>query len=494
MALGLSNGAGWAVQGVDVSSHDHNLGGIDWRGVANTGVQFAYVKATEGSTYTNPHFHDDYNSAKAAGILTGAYTYARPDRRTPVQDADYFMQRAEWANDTQTLIPFLDLEWPYDPYRSQLGDCWGLNPTDMVNWIRAFVDRFYQLTGRNMMIYTNTYWWNPCTNNNTSFGANPLDLSSYTTNAPTALPAGWSKFAIWQYAPGNPSVAGDFDRDTFNGTYAELTGLTGNIPASSPPFALLAHVNGSYVTAENAGNGNLIANRSAPGPWESFEIVDGGEGYIALRSRSNGRYVSADRAGAAPLIANRPWVSLWEQFTLINNPDGSISLKARVNGLFVTADNHGNGPLIAKMPWNSLWEQFDKVVGTPPTICLKAAVNGQYVSAEFAGKAPLIANKPWCSLWEQFDVINAGSGWVALRSRVTSRFVTAEHAGNGPLLAIRPWVSLWERFRLIDNGDGTVSLQAQVNGKYVSADNAGRGSLIANRPWNSLWERFVREG
>jgi GH25 family lysozyme M1 (1,4-beta-N-acetylmuramidase) len=83
-AAAASNGYGWTVQGIDVSSHDHTTGGIDWPGVAASGVQFAYVKATEGSSYLNPYFHDDYISAKGAGILTGAYTYARPDHRDAV--------------------------------------------------------------------------------------------------------------------------------------------------------------------------------------------------------------------------------------------------------------------------------------------------------------------------------------------------------------------------------------------------------------------------
>jgi glycoprotein endo-alpha-1,2-mannosidase len=37
--------------------------------------------------------------------------------------------------------------------------------------------------------------------------------------------------------------------------------------------SLLALVNNRYVTAENAGAAPLIANRTAIGPWEQFDLV-----------------------------------------------------------------------------------------------------------------------------------------------------------------------------------------------------------------------------
>ncbi|NJC82648.1 GH25 family lysozyme, partial [Planosporangium mesophilum] len=295
--------AGFSVAGIDVSSHDHELGPIDWAGVAASGVQFAIVKATEGTSYVNPYFHGDYNAAKANGILTGAYVFARPDKRNPVAEANYFIDRAEWVNDSQTLVPMLDLEWPYGSLN--LPACWGLTPAEMVDYIRAFVDTVYQRTGRLMMIYTNTNWWNPCTNNNTSFGGHPLNLASYTTNPPTRMPAGWSTFTIWQYAAGNPSVAGNYDKDVFNGDYAGLTQLAGDVPAGAPPVSLFSHANDRYVTAENAGRSPLIANRTTPGVWEKFDVINTGDGFVALRSRVNGRYVTAEGAGSGPLIANR---------------------------------------------------------------------------------------------------------------------------------------------------------------------------------------------
>src|SRR5262245_56946654 len=76
---------GYPVAGIDVSSNDHPSGqAIDWAGQYNSGVRFAYVKATEGDDYINPYFDSDYHAAKDQGLYVGAYDYARPDLGDPV--------------------------------------------------------------------------------------------------------------------------------------------------------------------------------------------------------------------------------------------------------------------------------------------------------------------------------------------------------------------------------------------------------------------------
>ncbi|GAA5187867.1 hypothetical protein GCM10023322_37170 [Rugosimonospora acidiphila] len=130
---------------------------------------------------------------------------------------------------------------------------------------------------------------------------------------------------------------------------------------SSSVISLRAHANGDYVTAENAGAQPLIANRTAIGPWEQFDLLDAGNGNIALRAHANNNIVTADNAGAAPLIANRTAIGTWETFQLTHNPDGSISLKALINNDYVTAENAGAQPLIANRTAIGPWEEFDLI-------------------------------------------------------------------------------------------------------------------------------------
>jgi alpha-L-fucosidase 2 len=131
--------------------------------------------------------------------------------------------------------------------------------------------------------------------------------------------------------------------------------------AASGSVSLRAHANGNIVSADNAGAAPLIANRTAIGGWEQFDLITNPDGSVSLRAHANANFVSADNAGAAPLIANRTAIGGWEQFDLITNPDGSVSLRAHANANFVTADNAGAAPLIANRTAIGPWEEFDLI-------------------------------------------------------------------------------------------------------------------------------------
>jgi len=216
-------------------------------------------------------------------------------------------------------------------------------------WILDFVTEVRARTGQLAMIYTNPNWWGPCTNNDATFGAYPLFNSGYLPSPPPT-PAGWATWTFWQYDDAG-SLPGD--QDVFNGDYAALTRLAGGVPA---PIALLANVNGRFVTAEDAGNSPLIANRTAVSGWEKFQVIVSSDATISLRAAVNGRYVTAENAGSSPLIANRTAIGLWEKFTRID--PYVISLRADVNNRYVTAENAGSSPLIANRTAINLWEQF----------------------------------------------------------------------------------------------------------------------------------------
>jgi hypothetical protein len=130
---------------------------------------------------------------------------------------------------------------------------------------------------------------------------------------------------------------------------------------SGTVVSLRARANGEYVTADNAGASPLIANRTAAGSWEQFDLLDQGGGNIALRAHANSRIVTADDAGASPLIANRTAVGPWETFQLVHNANGTVSLKAQANGAYVTAENAGAAALIADRAAIGSWEQFDLI-------------------------------------------------------------------------------------------------------------------------------------
>jgi lysozyme len=59
-----------ALLGIDVS---HYQGIIDWVQVAESGVKFAYIKATEGATFADPMLKANVDGARAAGLPIGLY-------------------------------------------------------------------------------------------------------------------------------------------------------------------------------------------------------------------------------------------------------------------------------------------------------------------------------------------------------------------------------------------------------------------------------------
>ncbi|MFF2044348.1 lysozyme [Kitasatospora sp. NPDC058170] len=201
--------------GLDVASYQGN---VNWASVKANGARFAYVKATEGTTYTNPYFTQQYNGSYNAGLIRGAYHFALPDRSSGTAQANWFVDHGGgWSRDGRTLPPALDIE--YNPYGAT---CFGLGQSAMVSWIRSFSNTVHTRTGRYPTIYTTTNWWSTCTGNNGGFGTtNPLWIARYASSVGT-LPNGWSYQTIWQYAD-----SGTFpgDQNVFNGAYDRIQAL-----------------------------------------------------------------------------------------------------------------------------------------------------------------------------------------------------------------------------------------------------------------------------
>jgi aryl-phospho-beta-D-glucosidase BglC (GH1 family) len=122
--------------------------------------------------------------------------------------------------------------------------------------------------------------------------------------------------------------------------------------------SLKAGANGSYVSAESAGAGFLVANRAAVGTWEEFQVVNNSDGTVSFLSAISGQYVSADLNQGAKLIANRATIGGWEKFRLVAQSNGTVALQAVANGLYVSADLNVGGVLVANRSVAQGWEQF----------------------------------------------------------------------------------------------------------------------------------------
>jgi GH25 family lysozyme M1 (1,4-beta-N-acetylmuramidase) len=213
-------------QGIDVS---HWQGSINWSSVRNAGIEFAWMKATEGTTYTDPSFDANYPAAHAAGVIRGAYHFALPDVSSGATQANFFASNGgAWSADNLTLPGVLDIE--SNPYGSS---CYGLSTTSMRSWITDFYNTYKARTGRDMVIYTSPSWWTSCTGSWSGMASlSPLWVAHWTSASSPTLPGGFSVWTVWQYtSSGSVSgISGNVDRNRFNGSRDRLLALANNTP------------------------------------------------------------------------------------------------------------------------------------------------------------------------------------------------------------------------------------------------------------------------
>jgi GH25 family lysozyme M1 (1,4-beta-N-acetylmuramidase) len=204
--------AATVTKGQDVSSYQ---GSVNWAAQYSAGSRFAYVKATEGTYYTNPDFSAQYSGSYNAGMYHAAYHFATPNTTAGSTQADYFVAHGGgWSADGRTLPGALDIE--YNPYGAE---CYGLSQASMRSWISSFINEYHAKTSRWAVIYSTTDWWTTCTGNYSGFWANdPLWLARYSSS-PGTLPAGAPFWSFWQYADSG-TFAGD--QDEWNGDATSL--------------------------------------------------------------------------------------------------------------------------------------------------------------------------------------------------------------------------------------------------------------------------------
>src|SRR5215213_7077627 len=85
--------------GIDASRYQ---GSINWTSVRNAGIQFAYLKATDGDSYRDPNFGANYTGAYHAGVIRGAYHFALPVRSSGAVQAGYLAANGgAWSADSR---------------------------------------------------------------------------------------------------------------------------------------------------------------------------------------------------------------------------------------------------------------------------------------------------------------------------------------------------------------------------------------------------------
>lgn len=102
----------YPVRGIDVSRYQ---GDIDWEILAAQGMRFAFIKATEGSSFVDPCFQKNWQNAELTALQCGAYHFFSFDSSGETQ-AEHFIGTV--GSLRGKLPPVIDVELYGDKFRS----------------------------------------------------------------------------------------------------------------------------------------------------------------------------------------------------------------------------------------------------------------------------------------------------------------------------------------------------------------------------------------
>jgi lysozyme len=262
--------------GVDVASYQ---GYPDWGAVAAAGCAFAFTKVTEDTGYANPTFPHNWAGIKAAGMMRGAYHFARPGNQDAVAEADFFLDVIDSAGGLEAGdLLALDIE-------SGVGDLGG--------WALEFLRRCEARCGFKPLCYTGA-WFTTAH----GFAGHPelaeygLWVAAYQEQMP-APPAPWELVAFWQHSSSGqvPGIAGDVDLNVFNGPAdaIRLYGKPASEPQPEPEPAPSPYSVGPGILAKMAETGDSPATneRYVDNNWsEAFGMSGARYAYLKAVNRT----------------------------------------------------------------------------------------------------------------------------------------------------------------------------------------------------------------
>lgn len=202
----------YPVHGIDLSRFQ---GAVDWPTARANGVNFAYIKATEGGDAEDPLFSANWQGAKRAGVARGAY-HVFYHCRPAAEQARQFIRRV--PQDPIALPPVLDIEWtPASPSCRLRRD-----PETIRSEARIFLAALTRAYGQPPVIYTTLDFFRD--NDLGRLAGVDFWLRSVAAPMEEAYPGQYWTF--WQYTSTGlvPGIAGPVDLNAFAGSAQDWAG------------------------------------------------------------------------------------------------------------------------------------------------------------------------------------------------------------------------------------------------------------------------------
>jgi lysozyme len=221
--------ASYKVKGIDTSRYQHEENGektpVLWSEVAKS-YSFAFHKATQGTTHTDPNFREDFTAAAKTSLLHAPYHFFDPKSTTDgAAQARHFIRVTQAAGyrgpAAGQLPPVIDVEMVK-------GRCPASLRSDQ---IRAFSAEVKKAFGVAPIVYTNAHFVNSCmAGKGQVFSGHVQWLARYNAaKEPQQIPGTNRSWTFWQYTDKGsaPGIQGPVDLNVFHGTLAQLRALAG---------------------------------------------------------------------------------------------------------------------------------------------------------------------------------------------------------------------------------------------------------------------------
>ncbi len=187
----------YPIRGIDISSHN---GMINFEAVADDGIEFAFIKASEGGSIRDDNFRLNHSKATKAGLKVGAYHFFRFDVEGVTQALNFLNAVKDMPLDLGLAV---DVEQPGNPKDV---------PTDSIAERLDAMLGFLNLKGYRVTLYTNRNGYYDYIDDD--FRGLPLWICSFSD---PPISADWS---YWQFNHRGrvKGIRGDVDLNAFNGS------------------------------------------------------------------------------------------------------------------------------------------------------------------------------------------------------------------------------------------------------------------------------------
>lgn len=190
----------YPVRGIDISAHN---GDVDLQKAADSGIEFVFIKATEGGDFKDRNFRVNYDKATKAGLKKGIYHFFRFDR-DGVEQALNLLRAVSYRKPELGLV--IDVEKAGNPDSI---------PIEVVNRRLIEMVDYLNLLGHRVMFYTNREGYYDYLAE--TFPGQPLWICGFQENP---IHAEWT---FWQFNHRGrvDGIKGDVDMNAFCGSRQE---------------------------------------------------------------------------------------------------------------------------------------------------------------------------------------------------------------------------------------------------------------------------------